>query len=122
MISGKVDLLRLPIINIEVWDKDGHTRTAEANLDTGFTGELTLPKAAIEQLGLPRVGTANMKIGTGANTRFNAYRTTIIWHDISKEITVLEAEIWPVVGVGLLWQNNLSIDFTNGGDVTITEL
>ena len=44
------------------------------------------------------------------------------WHDISKEITVLEAEIWPVVGVGLLWQNNLSIDFTNGGDVTITEL
>ena len=122
MISGKVDLLRLPVINIEVCDKDGQTRTAEANLDTGFTGELTLPKAAIEQLDLPQVGTANMKIGTGANTRFNAYRTTIIWHDLSKEITVLEAEIWPVVGVGLLWQNNLSIDFTDGGDVTITEL
>ena len=78
MISGKVDLLRLPIINIEVWDKDGQTRTAEANLDTGFTGELTLPKAAIEHWVFRGVGTANMKYRDRANTRFNAYRTTII--------------------------------------------
>ncbi len=35
---------------------------------------------------------------------------------------MLESEIFSVIGVNLLWDNNLSIDFKHGGDVTITEL
>ena len=37
-------------------------------------------------------------------------------------VDVLESEITPLVGVGLLWGNNLSVDFRHGGEVRITEL
>ena len=44
------------------------------------------------------------------------------WHNGLRRIIVLESEILPVLGVGLLWESNLSIDFVPDGDVTIEEL
>ncbi len=84
---------------------------------------MTLPKSVIEQLQLPLTTRSNSyQIGSGAIETFNTYEGTIHWHDGFRDIIVLESEIVPVVGVGLLWENNLSIDFRHGGDVTITEL
>lgn len=123
MISGSVNLLRCPAITVALIDSSGQDRTIEAHLDTGFTGDLTLPIAVIEQLELAPAGrSGRYRMGSGSTTAFNAYEGTILWHDEIRRIHVLESEITPLVGVGLLWDNNLSIDFKHGGDVTITEL
>ena len=122
MINGAVNLMRLPAVTIDVIDNSGHLRATEANLDTGFSGDLTLPKTAIEQLGLLFVATTNFRIASGTMTLFNTYEGTIRWHDSLRNVAVLESENFPLLGVGLLWENNLSIDFTHGGNVTITEL
>ena len=97
-------------------------RSAEVYVDTGFSGDMTLPEAAIERLSLLPNDVVNMQIGDGAYATFTTYQATILWRDIPREITVLESEIWPVIGIGLLWHNNLSIDFTPGGGVAITGL
>lgn len=123
MISGNVNLMRRPAITVVLIDSDGQDRTTEAHLDTGFTGDLTLPKAVIERLGLAPTGRlGRYRIGSGSTAAFNTYEGTIRWHDELRHVDVLESEIFAVIGVGLLWDNNLSIDFKHGGDVTITEL
>ena len=123
MISGNVNLLRCPAISVALIDSSGQDRTIEAHLDTGFTGELTLPKAVIERLGLALAGrSGSYRMGSGSAAAFNTYGGTVRWHDEIRLIEVLESEITPLVGVGLLWDNNLSIEFKLGGDVAITEL
>ena len=123
MISGVVNLLRQPTTNVTIMDDSGQSRMLEANLDTGFSGDLTLPKISIELLDLKPIDRAvSYRIGDGAMTLFNAYAATVRWHDRVRHISVLESEISPTVGVGLMWGSNLSIDFQPGGEVAITEL
>ena len=122
MIAGTVGWLRRPAIDIEVIGRDGLARSAEVYVDTGFSGDLTLPRVVIERLSLLPNDTINMQIGDGAYTTFTTYQATILWRDARREIIVLESEIWSVIGIGLLWHNNLSIDFTPGGNVAITGL
>ena len=123
MISGSVNLLRCPAITVVLIDSSGQDRTIEAHLDTGFTGDLTLPIAVIERLELAPAGrSGRYRMGSGSAIAFNTYEGTVRWRDEIKRIHVLESEITPLVGVGLLWDNNLSIDFKLGGDVAITEL
>ena len=122
MIRGAVSALRFPSITIELIDRAGRSRTIDAHLDTGFSGELTLPKAAIAELGIKLLDRSNYRIGNNELALFNAYAATVRWHDGLRQVTALESEIFPVVGVGLLWGNNLSVDFVIGGAVAIREL
>ena len=122
MISGAVDLLRKPVVTLTVFDINGQERSVQANVDTGFSDSLTLPSSAIEQLGLKLLDRSNFRIGNGALATFNTYAATIRWHSGIRQITVLESEIFPVMGVGLLWENRLSVDFVLGGAVTVAEL
>lgn len=122
MITGTVGRSRRPVIVVELIDRDGQPRSAEAYVDTGFSGDLTLPRTAIEMLGLSPNNRVNMQIGDGAFATFTTYRAAILWDGAPKDVTVVESEIWSVAGVGLLWQCNLSIDFAPGGNVLIASL
>ena len=123
MISGQVNLMRQPTITVVLIDGDSRHRAIEARLDTGFSGDLTLPQTAIAQLGFPvATRSGHYTIGSGAMATFTAYEGRMQWRNDVRNIVVLESEILPVVGVGLLWENNLSVDFIIGGDVAIREL
>ena len=78
MIAGSVDGLRRPAIVIEVRDGDGQARSVDAYVDTGFSGDLTLPKIAIERLRLLPNDIVNMQIGDGASATFATYQATIL--------------------------------------------
>ena len=91
-------------------------------MDTGFSGELTLPISAIDRLGLESSGFSTYRVGGGSLTPFSSYDAVIRWGNGVKYITVLASENFPLVGVGLLWGKSLSVDFRHGGDVIITEL
>ena len=115
--------MRHPSITVVLIDDTGQDRWTEAYLDTGFTGELTLPRAVIEQLGLVPSGRSNRyRVGTGATEAFNSYEGIIRWRNALRVIEILETDVTPLIGIGLLWGNNLSIDFQPSGAVTITEL
>ena len=122
MISGIVSSTRWPTISLLILDVDGYEREIEARIDTGFSNDLTLPRSVIARLGLKRVDRSNYRIGDNSTATFNTFAATIRWQDQLRRILVLESEVSPVLGVGLLWNNNLFIDFVLGGNVTITEL
>ena len=121
-INGTVNLLRRPEIEIVLINSEGQQQSIEAHLDTGFTGDLTLPMVAIARLNLSLTGNSSFRTGRGELTRFDLYEATISWQGNQRTINVLASEVFPLVGVGLLWGNNLSVDFRHGGDVSITEL
>ena len=122
MLLGAVNLLRRPSVPITLVDGGGRDWSIEAQVDTGFTGELTLPISAIDRLGLESSGFSTYRVGGGSLTPFNSYDATIRWGNGVRYITVLASENFPLVGVGLLWGKNLSVDFSHGGNVSITEL
>ena len=122
MISGIVSSTRWPTISLLILDVDGYEREIEARIDTGFSDDLTLPRSGIARLGLKRVDRSNYRIGDNSTATFSAYAAIIRWQGELRQIIVLESEVSPVLGVGLLWGNNLSVDFRRGGEVSITEL
>ena len=96
--------------------------TVEVRLDTGFSDDITLPIAAINRLRLKPIDRSNFRVGDGSVVTFSTYAATIRWHGVMRQIIVLESEVTPVLGVGLVWGSNVSIDFQPGGEVAITEL
>lgn len=60
MIAGVPGPLRRPAIDIEVTGRDGLARSAEVYVDTGFSGDLTPPRGAIERLSLLPNDAVNM--------------------------------------------------------------
>ncbi len=63
MISGKVNSQREAIASVSLLDAGGAEQPVEAVLDTGFTGELTLPAKFIDDLGLEFVGSRIAVLG-----------------------------------------------------------
>ena len=122
MISGIVSSTRWPTINLLILDVDGHEGEIEARIDSGFSDDLILPRSVIARLGLKRVDRSNFRIGDNSTAIFSTYAAMIRWQGELRQIIVLESEVSPVLGVGLLWGNNLSVDFRHYGDVRVTEL
>ncbi|MDE2785897.1 MAG: clan AA aspartic protease [Chloroflexota bacterium] len=95
-------------------------------VDTGATGEMTLPHGIIARLNLPLVtyGSANASVvladGTVSVARVHTAR--VLWHDQVRTAEVVSFGSDPLIGMGLLRGSNLSVDAIPGGLVTITEL
>lgn len=65
MIRGQVSSDQQALVAIDIMDAEGRPRSLEVILDTGFTGYLTLPTEAIQQLGLPVVGQRTFELANG---------------------------------------------------------
>jgi len=56
-----------PLLSVEVLSQAGASSLqVEAVVDTGFTGHLTLPRATVEDLGLPIIGSAESILADGS--------------------------------------------------------
>lgn len=64
MTTGFFTSEREPALSLEAIGPEG-SRSCDAIIDTGFTGELTLPPAWIEELGLPQSGVEEMILADG---------------------------------------------------------
>jgi clan AA aspartic protease len=84
-------------------------------VDTGFEGFLTLPPAAIEQLGLTYVARINANLADNSNVATNVYLVTILWNGVERDVAVLAMGRRPLIGTALLQDYHLSIDLCEGG-------
>jgi clan AA aspartic protease len=96
--------------------------TIEFVVDTGFSGFLTLPPAAIAALALPSVRTESADLADGSTVRFRVYAATIIWNGSEKDVPILSLGHRPLLGTALLDRHELVAQFTDGGLVTIDPL
>jgi clan AA aspartic protease len=84
----------------------------EAWIDTGFTGELVVPKAMVGSLGLPFGPAVKARLADGSEIQLDTYTCLLEWFGEWKRIEVVANEgHCPLLGVGLLLNHDLHIGF-----------
>ncbi|MGL4621187.1 MAG: clan AA aspartic protease [Chroococcidiopsis sp.] len=122
MILGNVNTNREAIIQIAVLSDSKQIKAVKTVIDTGYTGDLMLPKAIINELGLTLRGIQDAILGDGSLKMFEMYAGSVIWDGQVRRVEVNASETEFLVGMGLLEEYKLEIDGRPGGIVRITAL
>jgi clan AA aspartic protease len=122
MIVGAMNAQREAIVRLVVVGPGGQERQIEAILDTGYTGSLTLPSAVVSDLGLPFRGRGSVLLGDGSESEFDVHEATVAWAGERRLAAIDVAETEPLLGVGLLLGNALTVQVIVGGEVVLRRL
>lgn len=121
MITGALTSDGEPTLPIAV---DGPAGTQELTpiVDTGFNGELTLPKELISDLNLPEWAVTEVTLADGRVRDVQTYVGVAHLGDHSREVLIAEAPTTPLLGTDLLWGFSLAVEFQAGGAVEVSPL
>ena len=122
MITGSVNADIEAVIRLPVVGPHRQQRTVEGVIDTGFSGDLTLPTAVIASLGLTWLGREQGILADGSTDLFVVYSATVVWDGQPRPIEVQAADAQPLVGMNLLHRHSLRINIVKGGPVEIVAL
>lgn len=120
MISGIVSIYLQPLVSVPVAGRGGAFHSLRFVVDTGFAGALALPTPLIQQLNLGYLGqeTASQVVGQAL---MNVYAGSVLWHDETKQVEVVETDGALLLGSELLEGSKLTASFHPGGAVLIEE-
>jgi clan AA aspartic protease len=81
-------------------------------IDTGFTGDLVLPDSVIQSLSLTLSGTVSAVLADGSQVAMRTYSCHIDWFGKWQSLEVVASDAqFPILGVGLLLNHSLRIDY-----------
>lgn len=119
MIRGQVNPQNEAFISLFVAGPgDAETRLGFL-IDTGFSGQLTIPPDAVARLGLPYDRSGIYSLADGASVELDIYIATIQRESISRQVEVLAMPGGPLAGMALLQGHRVLIDVIDGGEVVI---
>lgn len=121
-MTGIVNASGEAVLRVVVGDLATQRIVVDALIDTGYTGNLTLPPSTIAALNLPWRGSEEGVLGDGSTQMFDVYSATIIWDGEFRTIKVNESDTDPLLGVGLLYGYEVCIQTISGGTVTVKAL
>ena len=121
MIIGKVTtdlevVIELVVIGLNRQEK------IEAVVDTGFSGYLALPSDLINRLKLRRIDNQAVILGDGTEVVLEKYLLAALWHGEEYNVSTLQTDGGPLVGMSLLYGSQVVLDVINDGDVSINAL
>ena len=119
MINGRVNWLLEATIYIEIEDASGILYGFQCILDTGFDGENSLPSGAIRLLGLVSSGHRPTILGNDEIVDMETFYATVSWLGSQMNVSALQADGEPAIGMGLLENSTLSVQVWEGGNVQI---
>lgn len=122
MILGRVNSDREAIVQIVVLNNRKQTDSIKGVVDTGYTGDLILPMAVVEQLGLAIQGIQRGVLGDGSSRVFEVYSGLVIWDGSIRKVEINASETGVLIGMGLLENHKLEVVAKPGGKVRITSL
>ncbi len=122
MTAGSVSAYREAIIPLELRGARNDRRVVDAVVDTGFTDYLALPAALLQSLQATLVGTVVAALADGRSVALATYLLTVEWDGQSRQVTVLEADGGPLVGMALLQGSRLTVEVVDDGSVAIEPL
>jgi clan AA aspartic protease len=97
-------------------------RNVESIVDTGFQGQLALPPATVTSLGLSPAGQWWVKLADDSHASVPIFSAALLWDDQDVGVTVMTMGSRPLVGTELQQGCNLSVDFEEDGQLTLTPL
>ncbi len=91
---------------------DSIAQSTEAWIDTGFTGELALPRDLIREWSLPAGGLVRAILADGSETTATTYLAHLDWFGETRpvEIVAIDGSL-PLLGVLLLRGCRLEVDY-----------
>jgi clan AA aspartic protease len=112
-MNGLVDLKGRALLTVEVRAaQDAPASPFEAWIDTGFTGELVMPRSQIQLLGLTRAMMVDAILADGRTTRLDAFVGWINWFGELREIEILaNKDQSTLLGVGMMLGHRLVVDY-----------
>ncbi|MBW4579384.1 MAG: clan AA aspartic protease [Tildeniella nuda ZEHNDER 1965/U140] len=122
MILGSVNANREAMIQIAVLNDGRRSKSVRTIIDTGYTGDLMLPRAIVDELKLTLRGIQSAILGDGSLKMFEMYASAVIWDGQVRRVEVNVSETESLVGMGLLEDYKLEIEGRAGGMVKITTL
>lgn len=85
---------------------------ADVWVDTGFTGELVLPKNLIDRLELVPFGVVEARLADGSKVGLDSFACQIEWLGTTRNVEVIAGTgPCPLLGVGLLNDRRLVVDY-----------
>lgn len=122
MISGHVNANPEAVVSLVVLGPDGQEQEIEAVIDSGFTGQITLPPRLIAELGLPLLGQSRAVLGDGSEIDYDVFEVSLIWDGRSRLVNVDSADTEPLLGMGMLLGHEIAMQVIPGGAVSIRRL
>ena len=122
MIRGVVASDLSPRVSIEAGNDEGDFEWLDVVVDTGFDGELSLPRETIQRLDLSYERLASVSLADEQRIQANACYAVVSWHGSLREVVVLEIAGEPLIGMSLLLGSRLTVDARRGGEVQIEEV
>jgi len=113
MIVGHVDgygraLIRLPFRS----EPDGPETVVSTWIDTGFTGEILLPRSLIERMSLPRSLNVEARLADGTVSSYDTFSAYVDSFGQRREVEVIEVRgPLPLVGARLMLGYRLEVDY-----------
>lgn len=121
MITGRIEQNK-PLVTLKVIGPDGSSEEVEFILDTGFTGELTLPSIACHALRLTPKREVAGSLADGSQVLLQVYKATLLWDGTEREVDVVAADGRPLLGMTLLDGYDVHLCVTEGGSLTVEEI
>jgi clan AA aspartic protease len=122
VITGSVDADLQAVIRVTVLGPAGREAEVVAIVDTGFSGFLTLPPAAVAALELPYRTQGRAFLADGSETVFEVYEAVIAWDGRGRSVPVSSADTDPLVGMSLLLGHELTVQVVEGGAISINAI
>ena len=122
MITGSINADIEAVILLPVVGPNRQQHTVDGVIDTGFSGDLTLPAAVIASLGLTWLGREQGILADGSTDLFDVYSATVVWDGQPRPVEIQAATAQPLVGMNLLHRHSLRINIVKGGPVEIVAL
>lgn len=101
---------------------NGSSLPVEFVIDTGFTGHLCLPPEAVSLMSLPYMHDLPANLADNSEVLLPVHEAIVLWDGEEREVLVVATGRRPLLGTALLDEQELVIQFTEGGLVTIDEL
>lgn len=122
MITGRVTPALEAVVRLQIRGQSGKEIELGAVLDTGFNDQLTLPPSVIRSLNLPfqTIGEATLAGEVVVST--NYFRAAVLWGGRERQISILELEGAPLLGMALLVDHHVALDVAVGGKVSINRM
>jgi clan AA aspartic protease len=112
-MNGSVDTTGRALLRLHIRHPLGATEAElEVWIDTGFTGELVLPRKHVQTLGLPLGPAVTAALADGSEIQLDTYTCIVEWFSESKRVEVVANQgKFPLLGTGLLLDRELHIDY-----------
>jgi clan AA aspartic protease len=108
----------LPRVVISVQGRSGNL-SVEFVVDTAFDGDITLPSALIQELGITPDSRVRSRLASGLEEYAVVATVTVFWHNGATPVEAIVYNNNPLLGTALLNGSHIDIEAIEGGQVII---